>query len=55
MSNEMTLRLTPSQCSLIRKVLMDYLRRMNNLRKNPDFKDFAEKKLNEVYDILKQM
>ena len=55
MPNELTLQLTPAQCSLIRKVLMNYIRRMNNLRKNPDFKDLAEKNMNDIYEILKQM
>ena len=53
--NELTLQLTPSQYSLIRKVLINYIRRMNNLRKNPDFKDLAEKNMNDIYEILKQM
>ena len=55
MPSEVTLQLTPSQCSLVRKVLMDYVRRINNLRKDQNFKEYGAKELNDVYDILKQM
>ena len=55
MPNELILQLTSSQCAIVGKVLMDYIRRMNNLKKNPDFKDLAEKNMNEIYEILKQM
>ena len=55
MPNKLTLQLTPAQCALIRKTLMEYVIWMNTLKKYPDFKDFAEKNLNEIYEILKQM
>ena len=55
MPNKVTLQITPAQCALIRKTLMDYVSWMNTLKENPDFKDFAEKNLNDIYEILKQM
>ena len=54
-ANEVTLQLTSSQCAIVRKVLMDYVRRINNLSKDPNFKNYGAKELNDVYTILKQI
>lgn len=56
MSSKITIKITPSQSSMLRKLLLSYVQYILEVQKKSILsRDFRKKELEDIYGILKQM